>query len=206
MAPGTNHPAPAPVLLQSASIQTPLGIPSIDVPANTSEALGASPPASASAPLQSASNHNSTGTGLAGDTTSLGSVICRPSVPASAPVDQSLNPQSPTTPISAARCEAFEQAIKKFNGTLSDEDKEAFQSASDIMERLHSMQSDQNSRISNSHILRARKILQCMQHFMGSISIFIQAKPGVCSLVVGGVNCVLTASILELLIMYSSGC
>ena len=42
--------------------------------------------------------------------------------------------------------------------------------------------------------MRVRKVLKCVSHFMGSIGIFIQSNPEISSLVVGGVNCILTVS------------
>ena len=80
--------------------------------------------------------------------------------PAHGAGNQSLNPQPPA--ISApAKNEAFEKAVaaalQKHVDRLSEDDKAAFQSATDVMEKLGDLQQD-NSRISNSHIARVEKV------------------------------------------------
>ena len=42
------------------------------------------------------------------------------------------------------------------------------------------------------------KVLQCVKSFMGSLVVFIQHSPQISSLVVGGVNCILTVCIVIL--------
>lgn len=88
---------------------------------------------------------------------------------------------------------------------LSDDDKEAFKSSSDIMDKLEEMQQDKTPRISSSLTLRVKNVLQCVKHFMGSITIFIQADPAISSLVIGGVNCILMVSMVGF-ISISGGC
>lgn len=79
---------------------------------------------------------------------------------------------------------------------LSDDDKEAFKSSSDIMDKLEGMQQSKTPCISSSLTLRVKNVLQCVKHFMGSITIFIQADPTISALVIGGVNCILTVSMV----------
>lgn len=88
---------------------------------------------------------------------------------------------------------------------LSDDDKEAFKSSSDIMDKLEEMQQDKTPRISSSLTLRVKNVLQCVKHFMESIKIFIQADPAISSLVIGGVNCILMVSMVGF-ISISGGC
>ena len=94
----------------------------------------------------------------------------------------------------AMRDETLQQAIQEYVGKLSDDDKAAFKSAPDIMERLQEMQGNGKSLISSSLTTRVEKVLQCVKGFMGSLVIFIQQSPEISSLVVGGVNCVLMVS------------
>ena len=90
-----------------------------------------------------------------------------------------------------ARDEALQRAIQSHVKKLSDDEKEAFRSAPDIIDRLQNMQRNEKSDISSSHISRVEKVLQCLQSFMGSLAICIQQSPEISSLVVGGVNCTL---------------
>ena len=200
VATGASQPASVPAPLQPASNHTP-GIQSISVPGDTSVPPGVSPPASASSPLLPAPNHNPTGTGLAGSTTALSNVMSGSSIAAGAHVfggqSSSSNPQSPTAPV-PAKSEAFKKAVQEFVDSLSYEDKAAFQSPSDIMERLQAMQNCQNSRVSSSLTTRVQDVLQCVKNFLGSISILIQSNPEIASLVVGGINCILTVSMVVL--------
>ena len=158
-------------------------------------ASGASDPAFAPVALQSTSHSSLTGTQLAGDITAPSNVLSGSSIAASAHAaeNEPLNQKSPMTPV-PVKSEAFKKAIQKFVDSLSGDDKTAFQTSSDIMERLQAMQCDQNSRISSSLTMRVRKVLKCVSHFMGSIAIFIQSNPEISALVVGGVNCILTVS------------
>ena len=98
-----------------------------------------------------------------------------------------------------AKSEAFSNAIQEFVNNLPDDDKTAFQSSSDIMEKLWEMQRGQNSRISSPLTSRVQKVLQFIKHFMGSIAMFTQYSPGISSLVLGGVNCILTVSMVVLI-------
>lgn len=88
--------------------------------------------------------------------------------------------------------ETLQKAIQEYISKLSNEDKAAFRTAPDIIERLQEMQYNAKSPISSSFKDRAEKVLQCIKHFMGSLGIFIQHNPDISSLVLGGVNCILT--------------
>ena len=103
----------------------------------------------------------------------------------------SVNLQLLTPPV-PAKDEAFQNAVLEYVENLSDDDKAAFQSAPNIIERLQEMQCNGNSLISSSLTTRVEKVLQCVKNFMGALGIFIQHSPEVSSLVVGGVNCILT--------------
>ena len=100
-------------------------------------------------------------------------------------------------PTSAKEDGTLQKAIQKYVETLLDDDKEAFQSAPEIIERLQEMQSNGKSLISSSLTARVEKVLQCVKNFMGSLGIFIQHSPEISSLVVGGVNCVLTVGTIS---------
>ena len=79
-------------------------------------------------------------------------------------------------------------------GNLSDDDKVAFHSATDVMEKLGELQQETPGTLSPRTTQKVQKVLQCMKQFMGSIGIFIQHSPEISSLVVGGLNCILTVS------------
>ena len=87
--------------------------------------------------------------------------------------------------------EALQKAIQKYQRELSEDDKVAFQSAPNIMERLQEMEGNGKPLISSSLATRVEKVLQCINKFMGSLGIFIQHSPEISSLVVGGLNCIL---------------
>ena len=108
----------------------------------------------------------------------------------------SVNLQLPTlnTPTVPAKNKALQTAIQKYEG-LSDDDKAAFLSAPNVIERLQEMQ--HNGKISSSLTTRVEKVLQCIKNFMGSLGILIQQSPEISSLVVGGVNCILTVGIVQ---------
>ena len=97
----------------------------------------------------------------------------------------SVNPQPPEGG-------ALQKAMQEYVSKLSDDDKEAFKSAPDIIGRLQEMQCNSKSPISNSLMTRVERVLQCIKNFMGSLAIFIQQSPEISSLVVGGVSCILT--------------
>ena len=107
--------------------------------------------------------------------------------------DQHPDPHSPTvcTPV---RSEAFQKAIQEYIDNLSDDDRAAFQSATDVMEKLQDLD-QRKTLISSSHTKKAQQVLQCMKQFLGSVSICIQHSPEISSLVVGGLNCILTVPI-----------
>ena len=115
--------------------------------------------------------------------------------PAHATGNQPPNPQSPTVPVSLKN-EAFQKAIQKYVDNLSDNDKVAFQSAPDVMEKIREL-SQGNPRTSSSHttrMQRVQKVLQCVKRFLESLKICIQHHPDISSLVVGGLHCILTVS------------
>ena len=190
---------PSPTPAGSGSSHAPSGLPSITAPADTSVVVPVasigkkitSDSESAFAPvgLPPASNHNPTDTQLAGDTTASSSALPRSS---------NVVNQSPIAPV-PSKSEAFYNAIQEFVNNLPDDDKTAFQSSSDIMEKLREMQRGQNSHISSPLTSRVQKVLQLVKHFMGFIAMFTQYSPGISSLVVGGANCILTVSIVVLI-------
>ena len=87
---------------------------------------------------------------------------------------------------------AFQTAIQEYVKKIPVDDRAAFLSASNIIDRLQQMQDDRKPLISNSLTTRVEKVLQCVNKFMSSLAIFIQQHPDISSLVVGGINCVLT--------------
>ena len=103
---------------------------------------------------------------------------------------QSANLQQPTPP-APVKCEAFEKAIQAYTTTLSNEDKDAFKEAPDIIEHLKTMQLNRKRLISDSLTSRVANVLQCIRTFMSSLMIIIGHHPEMSSLVVGGVNCIL---------------
>ena len=132
---------------------------------------------------------------------------------------QSISGQAANGPIHAAGVHlslatpvkdgALQQAIQEYVSKLSKDDRDAFQSAPDIMEHLQGMQRNSKSPISSSLTNRVERVLQCIQYFMGSLAIFIQHHPEISSLVVGGVHCILTVGssstryLTELKLIYS---
>ena len=86
---------------------------------------------------------------------------------------------------------ALQKALQEYVQKLSDDDRAAFQSAPNIMERLQEMQSNGETLLSSSLTTRVEKVLQFFKNFMSSLSVFGQQSPEI-SLVVGGVNCILT--------------
>lgn len=100
------------------------------------------------------------------------------------------NLQFPTPQIPARKDEALQKAIR-YVKELSEDDKEAFRSAPNIMERLQKVQENGKTLVSSSLTSRVEKVLQCLKSFMGSLAIFIGHSPMISSLVVGGVNCIL---------------
>ena len=148
-------------------------------------------------PTQSASSNTPTNppnTTLLNATTSVATSSSALTGPVSTG-GQSSNLQSPTISV-PVKNEAFQKALQEYIDALSDDDKVAFQSSTDVIEKLGELQQDK-SRISSSHptlVQKVHKVLQCMQLFMGSIAICIQHHPEISSLVVGGLNCILTVS------------
>lgn len=116
--------------------------------------------------------------------------------PAHATRSQSPDFQSPAFSV-PEKNQAFQKAIQEYIDNLSEDDKVAFQSATDVMEKLEELQRATTHK-SSSHTTRmqkVQKVLQCLKRFVGSIAICIQHHPEISSLVVGGFNCILTVSI-----------
>ena len=113
------------------------------------------------------------------------------------------NPVNPQPPPPLVPATAFQKAIQKYVKELSDGDKAAFLDAPDVMAHLQKMQDNDKSPISNRHTARVEKVLQFVNHFMDSLSIFIQQSPEISSLVVGGVKCVLKVSAFYCLCKYN---
>lgn len=91
--------------------------------------------------------------------------------------------------------EAFQMAIQKYLANLSEDDKVAFRSATDVREKLR------ESHISSStRMQRVEKVLQCVNRFLASTAICIQQHPEISSIVVGGLHCILVVSTSCLLI------
>ena len=91
----------------------------------------------------------------------------------------------------SSRDETLQKTIQEYVEKLPDDDKEAFKSAPDIIERLQEMQSKRKSLISSSLTSRVEKVLQFVNSFMVALSNFTQQSPEI-SLVVGGAKCILT--------------
>lgn len=126
---------------------------------------------------------------------STSNLIANSSGPAHATRSQPPNPEPPAIPV-PVKNEAFQKAVQEYIDTLSDDDKAAFQSDTDVMKKLEELQQSK-SRLFISHptlMQRVHKVLQCMKQFMGSIAICIQHQPQISSLVVGGLHCILTVS------------
>lgn len=106
-------------------------------------------------------------------------------------------PQPPSPAVSVPSTnEAFRKAVQGYIVGLSDDDKSAFYSATSVIQKLEELPLGK-SRISSSHttlIQKAQKVLQCVKQFLAPIAICIQHHPEVSSLIVGGLNCVLTVS------------
>lgn len=112
------------------------------------------------------------------------------------PLIQASNFQTPAIPI-PVKNEAFQKAIQEHVDNLSDDDKVAFQSATDVIQKLGELQRGK-SRIFRSqtsettYIQKVQRVLQCVKQFIGSIAICIQHSPQISALVVGGLNCILS--------------
>ena len=106
--------------------------------------------------------------------------------------DQAPNPQLPTIS-SPVNNEAFQKAIQEYVESLSDDDKVAFQSATDVMEKIQKLHHDSSSQ-SSSHIQKVKKVLECMKQLLRPIEIYSQISPDISALIVGGFNCILTVS------------
>ena len=102
-------------------------------------------------------------------------------------------PQNPKSAEIAVKSEGLQQEIQKYIDKLSNDDKLAFRSATDIMDKLGQQQWGK-FRITCFHITRMQGVLQCVDQFLGSIAICIQYDLRISSLVVGGLNCILGVS------------
>ena len=105
------------------------------------------------------------------------------------------NLQSPAISV-PVRNEAFQKAVLEYIDKLSEDDQEAFQSATDVMEKLEQLPQG-GFRISTSYtdrMVKVQKVLGCVKKFLGSIAISIQHHPDVSSIVLGGLHYVLTVS------------
>lgn len=103
--------------------------------------------------------------------------------------DQSLNPRSSEVSV-PMKNEAFQKAIQNYIDKISNDDKEAFQSATDAMNKLGSLPPSK-SHISISVMQKLKKLQQYVKQFLGSIAICIQQTLQISSLVLGGLNCIL---------------
>ena len=160
-------------------------------------------PASKPAPSSNAISGHSIGVVGTGRMTGIHSTLPGP---VDAEGTQLLDPQPPLAPM-PPKNKAFERAIAQVlqkHVDLSDDDKEAFQSYSDVdvMEELRNVQ-DGTSRISDS-LTRVQKVLECVNRFMGPLATFIQHSPEISSLVVGGLNCILMVCILQPLLFVTT--
>lgn len=153
----------------------------LEIPFRSKKSRSSSPsPTSTAAPAAGNAPANTPGTTL------LGNNICG---------DLSPSHQSTKVPVPMMN-NAFLKAIQEHINTLSDEDKAAFQSATDVMEKLRKFQ-HAKSRISGSPAALTQKVqkaLQCVKQFLAPVAICIQHHPEISSLVVGGLHCVLTVS------------
>ena len=103
--------------------------------------------------------------------------------------DQSLNPRSSEISV-PKKNQVFQKAIQNYIDKLSNDDKEAFQSASDVMDKLGALP-PAKSHLSISVMQKLQKVQQYVNQFLGSIAICIQQSLEISSLVMGGLNCIL---------------
>ena len=124
--------------------------------------------------------------------------------PAHAAGTQPLNlkPLAPVPPKNQAFQNAIAVILQK-HANLSDNDKQAFKSAShvDVMAELRRAQQG-TSDISGS-LTRVQKALDCINRFMGPLATFIQQSPEISSFVVGGLSCILIVRILQHILFQS---
>ena len=172
---------------------------SLEIPFRHKKSRSSSPgPSSASALTSSNTPANCAGTALSSNVSSGPSTR---GISASSPAghtgggNQPPQPPSPAVPVPLIN-EAFRKAVQGYIVGLSDDDKRAFHSATNVIEKLEEL-SGGKSRISSSHatlIQKVQNVLQCVKQFLVPIAICIQHHPEVSALVVGGLNCVLTVS------------
>ena len=106
--------------------------------------------------------------------------------------DQDPNPQLLTVS-SPVNNVAFQKAIRDYVESLSDDDQVAFQSATDVMEKIQMLHYGSSCQ-SSSRIQKVKRVLECMKLFLKPIAIYSQKAPDISSFVVGGFNCILTVS------------
>lgn len=76
---------------------------------------------------------------------------------------------------------------------MPEKDKAAFQCAGDIMDNIRAMDNkNAATSISRDFGVRIEKILQFIKRFATTVGACVQFSPEISSLVVGGMNCVLT--------------
>lgn len=126
-----------------------------------------------------------------------------PSRPASSPgpsgpaptkaTPQPSNVQPPLAPV-LSKNKAFEMAVAVIlqkHSDLSEDDKKAFQSASDIDVIKELNKAQHGTLLISGSLSRVQKVLECVDRLMGPLKIFIQHHPDISALVVGGLKCIL---------------
>lgn len=106
----------------------------------------------------------------------------------------------PPAPVPPTQSKAFERAVAevlKKHVNLSDDDRAAFQSASDVDMVGILRESQHGASCISDSLPRVHKVLECVNRFMGPLAIFIQHSPEISSLVVGGLHCILMVRILH---------
>ena len=111
--------------------------------------------------------------------------------PTSITGDQPPKPQSPTI-FMPGKNDAFHKAIQEYIDNLSDDDRVAFQSATDVIKKLEELQQSIPRISYTTQMHKVQKVLQCVKQFLASIAICVQHSPEISSLVVGGLHCILT--------------
>ena len=106
--------------------------------------------------------------------------------------ETSLTPQSLETSAPVEN-ETLKMDIQKCINNIPNDDKNAFQSATDIIAKIRKLPP-----VKSSFIPRIQKVLRCVEEFLDSIAICIPDDPQISRLGVGGLNCILTVSTLNL--------
>ncbi|KAF8251709.1 hypothetical protein K440DRAFT_636958 [Wilcoxina mikolae CBS 423.85] len=88
---------------------------------------------------------------------------------------------------------ALKIAIERYVKELPEDDRNAFESAKDVLDEIRMIdQTHSQASSSRSFGTRISKVLQLINKFLGSVAICIQHSPAISSLVVGGLHCVLS--------------